>query len=203
MTKPPSRFRLPECGAQAQNGLAAARLRGLEFERGTRCAGRRHRDPIRHVRWFGSQAVWMSRFRLPNGCRPALVSSIARSGGGIMPAPSSSRREPGIGKSTLLLQAAANVARDVGAVLYSSGEESGVIKSRGERLQIGKARSTLLAETCLERIFEAITQLGRRSSSSIPFRPSFHSRCSQPPQHRRSQAPLSCCSPPRMKASRS
>src|SRR5215216_7430920 len=42
--------------------------------------------------------------------------------------------EPGIGKSTLLLQAAANVARSIGPVLYSSGEESEhQIKSRGER----------------------------------------------------------------------
>src|SRR3954470_20075988 len=32
--------------------------------------------------------------------------------------------EPGIGKSTLLLQAAANMANTVGPVLYSSGEES-------------------------------------------------------------------------------
>src|ERR1700737_3894791 len=32
--------------------------------------------------------------------------------------------EPGIGKSTLLLQAAANMARTIGPVLYSSGEES-------------------------------------------------------------------------------
>ena len=32
--------------------------------------------------------------------------------------------EPGIGKSTLLLQAAASFARSVGPVLYSSGEES-------------------------------------------------------------------------------
>src|SRR5262245_23581040 len=43
--------------------------------------------------------------------------------------------EPGIGKSTLLLQAAANIARSAGSVLYSSGEESEhQIKSRGERL---------------------------------------------------------------------
>src|SRR6185437_5507034 len=43
--------------------------------------------------------------------------------------------EPGIGKSTLLLQAAAHVARAIGPVLYSSGEESEhQIKSRGERL---------------------------------------------------------------------
>src|SRR5690242_15388280 len=46
--------------------------------------------------------------------------------------------EPGIGKSTLLLQAAANMARSVGPVLYSSGEESEhQVKSRGERLAVG------------------------------------------------------------------
>jgi len=68
--------------------------------------------------------------------------------------------EPGIGKSTLLLQAAANVARSVGTVLYSSGEESEhQIKSRGERLQIGEAPLYLLAETCLERVLDAIAQL--------------------------------------------
>src|SRR3954463_9133071 len=68
--------------------------------------------------------------------------------------------EPGIGKSTLLLQAAANMANTVGAVLYSSGEESEhQIKSRGERLNVGKAPLYLLAETCLERILEEIARI--------------------------------------------
>jgi DNA repair protein RadA/Sms len=68
--------------------------------------------------------------------------------------------EPGIGKSTLLLQAAANVARSIGPVLYSSGEESEhQIKSRGERLGVGTAPLYLLAETCLERILEEIARL--------------------------------------------
>jgi DNA repair protein RadA/Sms len=67
--------------------------------------------------------------------------------------------EPGIGKSTLLLQAAANMARS-GPVLYSSGEESEhQIKSRGERLAVGKAPLYLLAETCLERILEEIARI--------------------------------------------
>lgn len=65
--------------------------------------------------------------------------------------------EPGIGKSTLLLQAAAHMARSYGAVLYSSGEESEhQIKSRGERLGIAGAPLYLLAETCLERILDEI-----------------------------------------------
>jgi DNA repair protein RadA/Sms len=65
--------------------------------------------------------------------------------------------EPGIGKSTLLLQAAANFARTVGTVLYASGEESEhQIKSRGERLGVGDAPLYLLAETCIETILEEI-----------------------------------------------
>ena len=79
--------------------------------------------------------------------------------------------EPGIGKSTLLLQAAVHFAKSVGPVLYSSGEESEhQIKSRGERLGVdpptGSASSTgepvplyILAETCLERILEEIARL--------------------------------------------
>ena len=68
--------------------------------------------------------------------------------------------EPGIGKSTLLLQAAAHFSATTGTVLYSSGEESEhQIKSRGERLGVGKAPLYLLAETCLERILEEITRL--------------------------------------------
>jgi DNA repair protein RadA/Sms len=68
--------------------------------------------------------------------------------------------EPGIGKSTLLLQAAAGMARTIGPVLYSSGEESEhQIKSRGERLTVGSAPLYLLAETCLERILEEIARV--------------------------------------------
>src|SRR5213075_3416563 len=57
------------------------------------------------------------------------------------------------------LQAAANMAR-VGPVLYASGEESEhQIKSRGERLNVGKAPLYLLAETCLERILDEIARI--------------------------------------------
>ena len=74
--------------------------------------------------------------------------------------------EPGIGKSTLLLQAAAHFANTCGPVLYSSGEESEhQIKSRGERLGIEPSHDSkspplyILAETCLERILEEIARL--------------------------------------------
>ncbi len=68
--------------------------------------------------------------------------------------------EPGIGKSTLLLQVAAAFAGAVGPVLYSSGEESEhQVKLRGERLGVGRAPLYLLAETNLERILEEVTRL--------------------------------------------
>src|SRR5918992_5982345 len=68
--------------------------------------------------------------------------------------------EPGIGKSTLLLQAAAHFAREIGPVLYASGEESEhQIKSRGDRLGVGVAPLYLLSETCIERILEEIARL--------------------------------------------
>ena len=68
--------------------------------------------------------------------------------------------EPGIGKSTLLLQAAARAARRIGTVLYASGEESEhQIKARGDRIGVGDAPLYLLAETCLERILEEVDRI--------------------------------------------
>jgi DNA repair protein RadA/Sms len=68
--------------------------------------------------------------------------------------------EPGIGKSTLLLQAAAHFAASAGAVLYCSGEESAhQIKLRGERLGVGRVPLHLLAETCVEKLLEEVDRL--------------------------------------------
>ncbi len=61
--------------------------------------------------------------------------------------------DPGIGKSTLLLQASENIAKKYGKVLYVSGEESLMqIKLRAERLQITSENILLLSETLVERI---------------------------------------------------
>ena len=64
--------------------------------------------------------------------------------------------EPGIGKSTIILQAAANIARGVGAVLYASGEESErQIKMRAERVCPDAKDIYLLSETNIEAILDA------------------------------------------------
>src|ERR1051325_4763435 len=68
--------------------------------------------------------------------------------------------DPGIGKSTLLLEVADKLSANYGSVLYVSGEESErQIKLRGERLGINPQGLYLLPETCLERIFEEIDRL--------------------------------------------
>jgi len=68
--------------------------------------------------------------------------------------------EPGIGKSTLLLQVAHLLARTGGPVLYVSGEESErQIKLRGERLGITGGALFLVGETSLERILEHVEAL--------------------------------------------
>lgn len=68
--------------------------------------------------------------------------------------------DPGIGKSTLLLQASAHLSTVTGPVLYVSAEESPEqIKLRALRLAIDSPRLYLLAETNVERIMAQITAL--------------------------------------------
>jgi len=68
--------------------------------------------------------------------------------------------EPGIGKSTLILQTAAMIAQAHGTVLYVSGEESTrQIKMRADRLGIQAEDLYLLTETNLGNIFEHVYEL--------------------------------------------
>ena len=68
--------------------------------------------------------------------------------------------DPGIGKSTLLLQVADRLSAQGTTVLYVSGEESErQIKLRGERLQVEAKNVYLLPETNLENIFHEIDKL--------------------------------------------
>lgn len=69
--------------------------------------------------------------------------------------------EPGIGKSTMIIQAAANLAKSLGTVLYVSGEESEAqIKMRADRV-CGTLSENLyiLAETNMENIVAACENL--------------------------------------------
>ena len=67
--------------------------------------------------------------------------------------------DPGIGKSTLLLQVCRNLAEKNHLVLYISGEESPVqIKMRADRIGSFSANMLLLCETNLDTISEVIRQ---------------------------------------------
>ena len=66
--------------------------------------------------------------------------------------------DPGIGKSTLLLQALANIAR-LKQVLYVSGEESGAqIAMRAKRLAVETGELKLQAEIQLEKILGTLAE---------------------------------------------
>ena len=68
--------------------------------------------------------------------------------------------DPGIGKSTLLLQAAAKVAREGHSVAYVSGEEaSGQVRMRAARLGLSDAPVKLAAATGVRDILTTLGQM--------------------------------------------
>jgi DNA repair protein RadA/Sms len=68
--------------------------------------------------------------------------------------------DPGVGKSTLLTQAAAHFAANVGPALYVSAEESAQqIKLRAERLALGAEELYVYSETSLDVILQQIRDL--------------------------------------------
>ncbi|HEU4829007.1 MAG TPA: DNA repair protein RadA [Gemmatimonadales bacterium] len=111
------------------------------------------------------------------GPRPARLREIAQSplerwrtgldefdfvlGGGVVPGSMTLiGGEPGIGKSTLLLQAAARLEAAGRSVLYASGEESpDQLRLRAERLREDAGAVHVLGETSLERIVGAASAL--------------------------------------------
>jgi DNA repair protein RadA/Sms len=71
--------------------------------------------------------------------------------------------DPGIGKSTLILQASQSLADLAGPVLYVSGEESAAqVKLRADRLGVRAAGLYFLAETSLENIEHQAERLAPR-----------------------------------------
>jgi DNA repair protein RadA/Sms len=82
-------------------------------------------------------------------------------GGGVVPGSATLiGGDPGIGKSTLILQILARLA-DLGyRTLYISGEESvQQIKMRGERLGAGHSQALVVSETSLESIFKILKEI--------------------------------------------
>jgi DNA repair protein RadA/Sms len=140
------------------------------------------RLPRAHIRAVGHRAGLASRG--PAGRGPASTPAVpigqvdasdaaARAtgldeldrvlGGGLVPgAVVLLAGEPGVGKSTLLLEAGALVA-DTGPVLYVTGEESAAqVRMRADRIGALSEQLFLAAETDLDAVFGHIDQVGPR-----------------------------------------
>lgn len=63
--------------------------------------------------------------------------------------------DPGIGKSTLVMQISGYISNSMGKVLYASGEESSIqLKLRADRLNINGQQVIILADTNLDHILD-------------------------------------------------
>jgi len=82
-------------------------------------------------------------------------------GGGLVPASALLvGGDPGVGKSTLLLQAAAGVALNGGVAAYVTGEEAEAqIQDRARRLGVAQAPVKLAAETDLRKVLDGLKTL--------------------------------------------
>ena len=140
----------PECGEW--NSLVEERAQAA------RKGGTRNGFQLREVTAVAfSEIEPQDDRRLPSG-----VTEFDRVlGGGIVPGTLVLiGGDPGIGKSTLLLQVADKLSDAGTLVLYVSGEESErQIKLRGERLDVAAKNVFLLPETNLENIFREIERL--------------------------------------------
>jgi DNA repair protein RadA/Sms len=80
--------------------------------------------------------------------------------------------DPGIGKSTLLLQALESLSR-AAKVLYVTGEESGAqVALRSRRLGLAGSAVRVMARSSSRRSWRRSRPSGRRSASSTRSRPS-------------------------------
>ena len=140
----------PECGEW--NSLVEERL--VTTKKGRTGNGFRVRE---------AKAVAYSEIESQDDTRiPSGVTEFDRVlGGGIVPGTLVLLGgDPGIGKSTLLLQVADKLSATGKTVLYVSGEESErQIKLRGERLRIAAPNLLLLPETNLENILREVERV--------------------------------------------
>ena len=140
----------PECGEW--NSLVE------EKSQPVRRSGARNNFKLRDV-----SAVPFTEIEPQNDVRiPSGVTEFDRVlGGGIVPGTLVLiGGDPGIGKSTLLLQVADKLSGTGSLVLYISGEESErQIKLRGERLAVEAKNVFILPETNLENIINEIERL--------------------------------------------
>lgn len=148
-----------ECGAwdslteQVEPRQARASARNAATLARTGASGANYPLPLRDIATDESDRL------------PVLGAELARVlGGGLVPGSVILvGGDPGIGKTTLLTQVAAQFASEVGPTLYVSAEESArQIKLRAGRLGLDAEQFYIYAETALETILEQIARLQPR-----------------------------------------
>lgn len=154
-------FACQECGNQSTKWLGRCPECGnwntyVEEQVRAEPAGRAARG--RRVAISSAQPMPLSdvQFAQANRLRLAMREFNQVLGGGIVPGSLVLiGGDPGIGKSTLLLQLASEVASTFGSVLYVSGEESvQQLKLRAQRIGIDGNQMLVLAENDLDSIIE-------------------------------------------------
>src|SRR5438552_3571825 len=156
-------FACQECGNQSSKWLGRCPECGnwntyVEEQVRAEPAGRA--SGARRVSLTSAPALPLSevRFAQANRLRLGMRELNQVLGGGIVPGSLVLvGGDPGIGKSTLLLQLASEVAGTFGPVLYVSGEESvQQLKLRAQRLGVEGERLMVLAENDLDAIVEQL-----------------------------------------------
>lgn len=163
MAKPRSVFVCRQCGAESPRwqGQCAECNEWNSLEAVTKAAEKAGHRASPAARALGLGAVEQTA---PKGRMSSGLSELDRVLGGGLVAGSVSLLggDPGIGKSTLLLQVAARLGGTV-PVLYASGEESAAqVSLRASRLGLDAAQLQVAAEADLEAIMAAARELGAR-----------------------------------------
>ncbi|MEO0823892.1 MAG: ATPase domain-containing protein, partial [Pseudomonadota bacterium] len=162
MAKTRTQYRCRACGATAAKWAGQCEACGawntLEEDAGLSAAGPGPRalGPVR------GRAVALEPLDAAEAPPPRRASAIGELdrvlGGGLVPGSAVLvGGDPGIGKSTLLLQAAAAFASAGAAVVYVSGEEAAAqVRMRAARLGLGQSPVSLAAETNLRDILTTL-----------------------------------------------
>lgn len=155
MSKPRILYQCQSCGYASPKWLGKCPDCGewnsfTEEQRVTKLKSQRAADPVA-----------LSEISVSTGARHTTgIKELDRTlgGGVVMGSVVLIGGDPGIGKSTLILQSLGKLT-DIGKVLYVSGEESPEqVKLRAERLGIASDRILLLPETSLEGILSVAQQ---------------------------------------------
>lgn len=163
MAKAKTVYTCSECGAQAFQWAGQCADCGAWNTLGETAAARSpgpRRTGVSRHQYAGAAGI-QSLGEVTSGREPRTTTGIGEldrvlGGGLVAGSVTLIGGDPGIGKSTLLLQAAASIGTSLD-VLYVTGEESlQQVSLRADRLNISDAPVRLAAETCVEQITELV-----------------------------------------------